>query len=275
MKNQNDLIASNADSDRRGSVVESDRKGGLTFIEQLHAQAVKLCSNPSVPYMTGINYMSKEAFLLRGSCGLWSCPECGARNGRRWLARIINHMNANKQQNWYFVTLTAHEKWRGKIPSRENLKNGWKKLYNRIRRRYGLISYVKVWEYHKDGSWHLHLLWNRKIGKRYLKDNARACGMGYQVHSVQSKNAGQAAGYCAKYLIKSFENADQYVKGMRRIEVSRDWAELPELTDENLSWVVNQTRIGQDRTAAQLRHKGMRIINLRPTDDQLDEALRQ
>lgn len=248
--------------------VESSRQGGLTFLEQLHATAEQLCSNPSVPWLTGVNHLSREAFLLRGSCGMWSCPECGARNGKRWLARILQHLNANKRMNWYFVTLTAHERWRGKIPSRENIKNGWKKLYNRIRRRYGLIQYVKVWEPHSDGSWHLHAIWNRKIGKRWLKDNARACGMGYQVHSVQAKNPGQVAGYCAKYLLKSLEAADVYERGMRRIEVSRDWTKLEDLTDDHLSWVVSQTRIGQDRTAAQLRHQGIRIINLRPPDVQ-------
>lgn len=249
------------------NVVKSTRKGGLTFIEQLHAIAEQLCINPNVPYLTGIDEQSKTAHLIRGACKQWSCPTCGARNGKQWLARIINHMNLNKRRNWYFVTLTAHENWRGKDASRVNVQRGWKKLYNRMRRAYGVSGYVKVWEPHKDGSWHLHILIDRKIGKRWWKDNARACGMGYQVESVQPKNPGQAAGYCAKYLIKSFELAHLYDKGMRRIEVSRDWTKLPELADNDLSWVINHTKDGQDLSAAAWRKNGYTIIDLRPKNE--------
>lgn len=244
--------------------VKSAHQGGLTFIEQLHATAEQLCSNQSVPWITGINHLSREVFLLRGSCGMWSCPQCGARNGRRWLARILEHMNRNKRRNWYFVTLTAHEKWRGPSASRRNLQTGWKRLYNRIRRKYGLVEYVKVWEAHDDGSWHIHAIWNRKIGKRWLKDNARACGMGYQVHCVQAKNPGQVAGYCAKYLLKSLDQAPVYERGMRRIEVSRSWTKLEENTDDDLSWLINHTREGQDRSAHAYKARGYHLINLRP-----------
>lgn len=249
--------------------VESLAAGeGLTFLEQLHAVAIVTCSNPAVPYITAID--GKRAVLTRGSCGSWGCLECGARNARQWLARVLNHMNSvSKVKRWFFLTITAHKSWRGARASRKNLQQGWKKLYNRMRRKYGCNEYVKVWEYHKDGSWHLHVLYGRKVGKKWLKDNSAECGMGYMCDSSASKNAGKVAGYIAKYLLKSLDNSHMYEKGMRRIEASRSWAKLPELfKPERVEYLIHQTREGQDRTIAHLSvSKLTSVIDRRPAVD--------
>jgi len=248
-------------------------EGGLTFVEQLHAASLQLCPNPFVPWLSGIDRASGKAILIRGACGLWSCKVCGARNGRRWLARLLNHMNKSKTQRWFFLTITAHEKWRGVDASVRNLRQGWKKLYNRMRRRYGCTEYAKVWEFHEDGSFHLHVLYGRKVGKRWLKDNSKECGMGYIVDSSASKNPGQCAGYAAKYLLKSFEVADRYPKGLRRIEVSRSWAKLPDLNEnDDYNWVVSQTRAGQDRIAAALGSE-IDIVDMRPSERKVTKII--
>ena len=245
--------------------------GGLTFIEQLHALSVELCPNPKVPLLIGTK--DKKAYLLRGACKLWSCSVCGASNGRKWLARILNHMNKNKGTGrWYFLTITAHEKWHTPQRSIKNLRQGWKKLYNRMRRKYGVSEYVKVWEFHKDGSFHLHVLIRRKIGKKWLKDNSRECGMGYMCDSSASKNPGQVAGYCAKYLIKSFEHADKYEKGMRRIEASRDWEKLPELASDMETWEVTHSREYQKKRGMFYRNLGYSIVDRYPTENELEMA---
>jgi len=247
---------------------------GLTFIEQLHALSLQLCPNPKVPYLTGIK--GEYAYQFRGSCDMWSCPVCGAKNGRKWLARLLNHMNHHsKRDRWYFCTITAHEKWRGIVASRKNIQQGWKKLYNRMRRRYGISEYAKVWEFHEDGSFHLHFLIGRKIGKRWLKNNARECGMGYIVDSSRSKNPGQCAGYAAKYLLKSFENSDKYLKGMRRIECSRNWTKLPEIQSHAEKWIVHTTRAGQDNTCKKMKQLGKvtYVIDRRPQDEVVNAIL--
>jgi len=246
--------------------------GGLTFIEQLHALYVQLCPRGNVPFLTGIR--EDKAYLMRGACKQWSCPVCGARNGKKWLARILNHMNQNKGSGrWYFLTITAHRKMRGKNASLINLREGWKKLYNRMRRKYGVSKYVKVWEYHKDGTFHLHVLIRRKIGKRWLKKNSAECGMGYQCDSSPSKNPGQVAGYIAKYLVKSFENAGQYPKGIRRIEASRNWTKLPEAISDMEAWKINHTREGQKLTAQKLKSEGYSIVDKVPPDSEIEKAL--
>lgn len=251
----------------QSNAVESPLEGGLTFIEQLHASAKLFCPSVSVPYLTAIDHKDRSIIKIRGQCGLWSCPVCGAKNGKRWLARMLHGMNTLKRRNWFILTITAHEKWRGREASVKNIRQGWKKLYNRMRRKYKQTSYVKVWEFHEDGSFHLHIIYGRKVGKRWLKDNSRQCGMGYMVDSSASKNPGMVAGYAAKYLLKSFEFADKYPSGMRRIEVSRDWPQLPELggTDD-YAWIVNQTSTGQDRHVELLNLQlDYRVRDLRPS----------
>lgn len=235
-----------------------DDSQGLSFLEQLQKVSQISCETPKRPYVTGIDHDNGKILLLKPPCKLWSCPYCAARNARRWIARIIhgcNHMDT--VDGWFMFTLTAHRKWRGRDKSVANLRQGWKKLYNRIRYEYGTNYYVKVWEMHKDGSFHLHGLIDAVIPKKWLKDNSAQCGMGYQVDIHKVDNAGQVAGYIAKYFMKSEFEANQgepFPKGLRRIETSRNWIDLPEMSEgEVYEWIINQTREGQLRSAFNIK----------------------
>jgi hypothetical protein len=164
-------------------------------------------------------------------------------------------------------TLTAHEKWRGRDRSVANLRQGWKKLYNRARRKFDTSEYVRVWELHADKkTFHLHGLVDENWGERWLKDNARGCGMGYQVDIHEVDNAGQVAGYIAKYFLKS-ENAlgeqrEIWPKSLRRIECSRTWPQLPPLEEyNNFAWNKFFTEDGVRRYADIKRVAGYHIID--------------
>lgn len=228
------------------------------------------CAKNNRPFLTGLDRESDTAYLMRPACKMWNCPACAARNAKRWIARVIHHINRTDAENgWFMFTLTAHEKADNEYKSVLNLRAGWKKLYNRMRDNFGVSSYVKVWERHADGRFHLHgLVDNAEITKRWLKDNARSCGMGYQVDLHHVDNAGQVAGYIAKYFMKSEEvtarTGKDYPKGLRRIEVSRNWTKLPDLVAEsNFSWIINQTREGQLRNAEFYKNKlEYRIVDL-------------
>lgn len=240
---------------------ENVRDSGLTFIEQLHAISQSDCAAINRPFVTGVSETNAVAILMRPSCKMWNCQACGARNAKRWIARIINHINRVGGENWCFFTLTAHEKWRGAVASVANLRSGWKKLYNRILRRFGKLDYARVWEAHSDNSFHLHGLMCIKINKRWLKDNARQCGMGYQVDIQRVENAGQVAGYISKYMVKSGLK-NEYPRGLRRIEVSRNWTKLPDLkADTVMIWLINQTREGQLAIAQDFFMRGFEIID--------------
>lgn len=251
--------------------------GGLNFIEQLQMASQKFCEKESRPYLVGVSEADKTVVLTRPNCNQWNCTACAARNAKRWIARIINHINLNASMSWKFVTLTAHEKYRGEAASVKNLRQGWKKFYNRMIWRYGTEDYAKVWERHADGSFHLHGLFGdslqdgqfwiedypywRGISQRWAKNNARACGMGHQVKVRPVENAGQVAGYISKYMVKS-EEIGGYPRDLRRIEVSRNWTKLPDLhADTLIQWIVQDTREGQLLRAGLYHTRGFDIID--------------
>jgi hypothetical protein len=241
-------------------------QGGLTFLEQLHAPLGQLCPSSRVPFITALSEERKKGLLYRTACKQWNCPVCGPKNALKWIGRILEHLNlpASKKLNWYFLTITAHQSMRGAQASRKNLVAGWKKLYNRMRRKYGISEYVKVWEFHRDGSFHLHILIARKIGKRWLKNNSAECGMGYICDSSRAKNPGQVAGYCAKYMLKSFEYADKYIGGMRRIECSRNWTAWREKdTLNDMEFIIWFSREAQSVQARRLKKDGWNIADKR------------
>lgn len=235
-----------------------------TWLIRLHEHVTETtCNKDSRPYLTGIGSDAKIAVLVRSECKMWNCPHCAAKNARRWIARIINHINKTDDA-WQMFTLTAHRNARTEYKSVLNLRQGWKKLYNRMRYEFGVSDYVKVWERHADDVMHLHgLVNNQSVNQRWLKDNATGCGMGYQVDMHAVDNAGQVAGYIAKYFMKSeLVDASPFPKSLRRIEVSRSWTKLPDLTADNkFSWLINSTREGQLRTAGNYHTIGYDIMD--------------
>lgn len=251
-------------------------EGGLTFLEQLQKLSSEPCKNLSkTPYLTGKENETNKAILLHATCHLWSCETCALRNARIWIARIIEGCN-RLDGEWSLLTLTAHRNWR-KNKSVENLRQGWKKFSNRViyeaKKNDYPLYYARVWEQHADGSFHLHVLINQNYGTRWAKNTASECGMGYQADWRKIENAGQAAGYVAKYTLKNASVARggiEWPKGLRRIETSRNWPKLPDIYEKNeYMWHINSTREGQLRWAEWLQHEGYKIIDL-VGDEQLD-----
>jgi len=222
------------------ALIPPSKEGGLTFIEQLAARSNVRCPNPKSPILRSVNEKLKVTHYTKAACGMWSCPICSAKNSQRWIAQILTGVNQYIFYDWHFVTITAHEKTRGKS-SLWNLRQGWPKLLRRYKRAVKFAPlYTMVYEPHADeeNSLHMHMIISQSVGERWWKDNARECGMGYQDDERRIDNAGKAAGYAAKYLLKASDNADRYEKNMRRINCSRNWPQLPPLTSdqEDYEW---------------------------------------
>lgn len=232
---------------------------GLTFIEQLTARSLKPCPSQKAPILLGTHKKIKNAVFIRAACGLWSCPVCSTRNARKWIARLLEGMNhPDTGAMWYFVTITAHEKWRGDVASLKNIRANWQKLRKRMARAVdGPLYYAMVYEPHEDNSFHLHILTNAPLNERWYKDNARQSGMGYEADCSPMKNPGKVAGYVAKYMLKSAENAERYTKGMRRINVSQNWPELPELSKPGSDY--DYIPVGNRAGAIELRDRYIRL----------------
>lgn len=241
--------------------------GGLNFIEQLQIVCKSPCTKNNTPFLIGVNENVKVAVLTKTTCKQWNCETCGARNASRWIAKVINGVNKLGGE-WVFLTVTASRNSRG-LSSVRNIRDGWKKLYNRIlektKQENHKFHYVKVWEQHKDGSFHLHILANYYVPSRWLKDNAFQCGMGYQGKTVRISNAGQVAGYMAKYTLKAATIARggvSWPKGLRRIETSQEWPELPQIKrGEEMGWIVTQSRTAQLMKANVYFVRGFEILD--------------
>ena len=243
-------------------------RSGLSFIEQLQIVSIKQCSKDNRPYLNGVNESAHTAILTRPACKMWNCEACGARNAKLWIARVINGVNKLGGE-WFFLTITSHKKMRG-LKSIKSLREGWKKFYNRMLAENGKtadgIFYCKVWEQHKDGGFHLHILINMTLGTRWAKDNAAETGMGFQADWHQVDNAGQVAGYISKYSLKNATMARggiEWPKGLRRVEVSRKWPILPKLkASEGIDWYLKMTREAQLLSANAYHLRGFDILDM-------------
>lgn len=196
------------------------------------------------------DYKQGYRTIVRLACKMWGCPYCGPRNAINWRAYLLDRFNkAFKHEEWCFYTITAHKK--AHLTPRTsllNLQQVWKKLYDRLRRHFkGVkLQYVRVFEVHKSGRFHMHFLLN--VGHNYDKhafvikdklDEFRhpecvwlrvACtqlGGGWRVHirrvwdaSLGTANVGLVVGYLLKYISKQLVDMD-IPKHQRRIQTSR------------------------------------------------------
>lgn len=240
-----------------------ERSEGLTYLEQLTALAVR-CSSFKAQFIAKTDDQNKTIEYARMPCKLWSCPECSVRNSKRWIARVIDGVNNLDAENWYFCTVTAHRKWRG-LASLENLRMNWPKLRKRMRRateaQSEVLYYVRNWEMHKDSSFHTHLITNAPLSTRWLKNNAAACGLGYQAKMDECINAGQAAGYMAKYFVKQYGTTlHKYPKGARRVQTSQNWVAWHKQTDVNWHFVGNLDAARSNASFSEMQ-RGYKVLD--------------
>ena len=208
--------------------VSAPPQGGLiNSIEQFDAVLTALdandCPNTRVPWMMATNNSKRAAVIFRPRCKLWSCPVCSKSNAWAWAfkANYGAHELYDRGQSLDFIAITSHEKLSPQA-SWWVAPKAWMKLQARIRRATGGFEYFAVPEVQKNGRVHFHLITTAKLSKKWWKDNARACGFGFQSDRQEVHDLGGVVGYMAKYLTKSLE-LSQLPKGTRRVRVSRGY----------------------------------------------------
>lgn len=180
----------------------------------------------------------------------WQCPECAEKRVRLHQLRIIEATGVTLQGKWTFVTITAHENKRGFDASLINLKQGWRKLAERLRRRYGTQHYVLMHERHEDSTLHIHMLYNAHLTKKWLKTACRACGMGYMADSQLLKDPKSSGKYVTKYLTKAVVEGDAFPKSFKRVRYSVGFPKFEfESTESDFIWRVYTQFSEVDRRA--------------------------
>lgn len=185
--------------------------------------------------------------FTRLRCKQWSCPYCAKANQKMWRAFLGGQLPIVSDE-WWHVTLTAHSRMRSEQASYKNLQVGIDRIIKRIRRVFGKVEYVRVFEPHPTSqALHAHLLIsnltpfvvpgchkNLQPGflavthrdsytgawsvRTWLKKAAQGVQIGYQC-DVKRCESGFAVFYITKYLTKAQGNIS--VKGLRHVSTSR------------------------------------------------------
>jgi len=188
--------------------------------------------------LIGWDDASKRALVCRANCDTWKCPECAKRMSETWGLRAV--MGARKilaqGDKLDFITITSHEKLKTFSATEAIWQKAWSPLYNAIKRKKLALEYIVIPECHKNGRMHVHALWNAEVSKKWLKDNARRRGLGYQCEIRHVSSAGRAAEYVTKYIGKSLDF--EYPARFRRVRASNNWVNIPEPATEHpeLRW---------------------------------------
>ena len=234
--------------------------GGLIFIEQLAAMPLKTCKNAARPTLVTYSPSERLAVVWRPDCNMWNCPYCGERKRKRLVA--LGYYGAasflGSGRTLGFITLTSHEKL-GAYQSIKVWPDAWDKLRKRLNRAAPGTEYLFVPELHKTGKMHAHGLVADAPGKRWWKDNARACGFGYQ-DDMQEAETLRVVGYLAKYTAKTLEH-DKFPRGTRRYRASYGWPKLEQyVTGGDLTTrKLDPSKTVQEQTA-DLLNDGVKVV---------------
>ena len=177
--------------------------------------------------LIGWDVVARRALVTRANCDSWTCPECSLRMAERWKLRaqigVRQYIGAGLHVD--FITITSHEKLDSFNATEAVWRKAWPVLYAALKRRGTPLHYFLVPEKHKDGRMHVHALWTANVTQKWLKDNARKRGLGYQCKARPVTDAGMAVRYVGKYIGKSL--GEGVPPRFRRVRVSQGWPEMP------------------------------------------------
>jgi len=205
----------------------------------------------------------KRALVARATCDSWKCEECALRMGNNWGLRA--EMGARKLINQGdtvdFITLTSHEKLPDFDATERVWRDAWGTLYNAVKRKNNALAYLMIPERHKSGRMHVHGIWNAGVTQRWLKDNARKRGLGYQCKVIHLAHSGGASKYVSKYVGKSL-GAD-YPTRFRRVRCSNNWADIPQPStqSDDLRWEYVGTNGSLSVVYDECQSKGITLID--------------
>jgi len=214
--------------------------------------------------LIGWDATAKRALVTWANCDSWGCEDCAKRMAEKWGLRA--EMGAReilaKGEVLDFVTITGHEKLTDFAATERVWRHAWAMLYNALKRQNPQLQYLIVPEKHKSGRMHVHALWNANVSKRWLKNNARKRGLGYECDVDHINREGQAHKYVVKYVGKDL-GADVPAH-FRRVRVSQGWADIPK--PENALAALRWEHVGTNGALsvvyAECQEKGITLIDL-------------
>jgi hypothetical protein len=182
-----------------------------------------LCKDATIRAST---HLGEVATALK--CKSWHCDECGPERQRQLQNRCIR---AKPQR---FITITCR---RSEAASPEEaakkLAEAWRTIVRKWRKLtpYNKCEYICIFEAHKSGWPHLHILWKGHwIQWKWLSDQMNHLLNSPHVDIRQIQNSRQCVAYVAKYLSKHPERFGT----AKRYWTSKGW---PKHTDTDAAQV--------------------------------------
>lgn len=185
-----------------------------------------------------------KILFSRLRCKSWQCAYCAQKNREMWRSHLKKRIGRLAGE-WWFITVTAAEWYREQSKSLANLRQGLDRLFKRIRRVWGKIEYVRVYEIHEKGAFHAHLVMSglsRRVSyrrarsgqrsyqpsavrgletwslKTWFKKTCRSLKMGYMVDVQEVDGIQKVVNYVCKYMTKAAQAFDE--PNLRRIQAS-------------------------------------------------------
>jgi len=203
-----------------------------------------MCINPLSPYIVGLSKTDRKAVVFKSDCDTWECEECQQKKRQKWIARAVLGLIeiTSIPQTSVFVTITTAEWYGEPAAAIATFPRAWNKLYGRLKRLTSDLRYLMTIEFGKKTShMHANFLTNATQNERWYKDNARACGLGFQAKVEPVESDGKAAAYVSKYIGKSL-GGQPLPPHFRRVRCSQNWTPLAQLELQQLSsdmdWLV-------------------------------------
>ncbi len=217
-------------------------------------------------------------------CKMKTCVSCARMMMWKHVYRIATAHHEHPELHWYFITLTQDSEYHQEpIPDDGNksvLQHHWTVFRKRMRRDFDTVMYVRVYERHKTGVFHLHMIvalsepleiyrepvkgnrWRNACN--WLADELKGVGLGYiyDVQALKSKNIR----YVAKYATKS------NLTGIRAIDYSQNFPKQDYQKDDNgLEWHY-LGNIEIDHWVKSLMQSGATVIVLNETESDNEDG---
>jgi len=222
--------------------------------------------------LIGWHSSGQYALVARANCDSWKCDECALRMANNWGVRAEMGTRLLIKQGYQvdFITITSHEKLPDFEATERVWRDAWGALYNALKRKNNALAYLMVPERHKSGRMHIHGIWNAGVSQRWLKDNARSRGLGYQCKVIHISNSGGSAKYITKYVGKDLHT--DYPLRFRRVRCSNNWVDIPEPTTQSneLRWEYVGTNGALQNVYDECQSKRIALID-KSTGEKFDD----
>ncbi len=186
-------------------------------------------------------------------CRTYSCPDCGPIKVWRLRKYLTKYFETWGHIRFWTFTL-QYPPDMSEEKHQKLLALAWHKFITYVRRTKSLskyqskFSYVKVYEPHKRGNWHLHVLINRYLSYDVLQPIWESCCMQVlerEVHSGQcwvvgKRNPRQSANYVCKYITKTIKTV---FRNLRRYSTSHGIRLFPSKKSSG-DWIIVNLNLG-------------------------------